>query len=133
MADTFSQEKRSEIMRQVKSAKNVSTEKALISIFKQNNIKGWRRNYPVIGKPDFVFLKKHIAIFTDGCFWHGHNCRNTKPLQNREYWAKKRERNIKRDKTVNQIFANRGWRVIRFWECEIKKQNLNLSLLQEHT
>ena len=73
MADVFDAEKRSDIMRQVKSKKNKSTELRLIEIFKQNGITGWRRNYPVKGHPDFVFPKKKIAVFVDGCFWHGHD------------------------------------------------------------
>ena len=56
MADIFNNEKRSEIMRKVKSKKNKSTELRLIDIFKQNGITGWKRNYPVKGHPDFVFL-----------------------------------------------------------------------------
>ena len=121
--DVFEKAKRSDIMRRVKSENNRSTEQKLIRFFKENGIKGWRRNYPVIGKPDFVFLQKRIAIFTDGCFWHGHDCRNTRPSDTREYWDKKRERNIRRDKEITALFQDRGWRVIRIWECEFKKKN----------
>ena len=72
--------------------------------FKKNNITGWRRNYPVKGHPDFVFLDKKIAIFVDGYFWHGHDCRNTRPSDNAEYWNKKRERNIRHDNEVTALF-----------------------------
>ena len=77
MADIFNNKKRSEIMRKVKSQKNKSTELRLIDILKQNGITGWKRKYPVTGHPDFVFLKEKVAVFVDGCFWHGHDCRNT--------------------------------------------------------
>ena len=97
MADIFNNEKRSEIMRKVKSKKNKSTELRLIDIFKQNGITGWKRNYPVKGHPDFVFLK--------------------------EYWQKKCERNMKHDKDVTAMFEARGWKVLRIWECELKKRN----------
>ena len=60
----------------------------VIDIFKQNGITGWKRNYPVKGHPDFVFQKEKIAVFVDGCFWHGHDCRNTRPAENKEYWQK---------------------------------------------
>lgn len=123
MADVFNEEKRSEIMSQVHSKNNKSTELKLIQIFEENNIKGWRRNYPVKGHPDFVFLNKKIAIFVDGCFWHGHDCRNTRPADNAEYWERKRERNIKHDREITALFEQRGWRVIRIWECELKKKN----------
>lgn len=123
MADVFNNKKRSEIMSKVRSKNNKSTELKLIQIFEENNIKGWRRNYPVKGHPDFVFLDKKIAIFVDGCFWHGHDCRNTRPSDNEEYWNKKRERNMKHDKEVTALFEQRGWTVIRIWECELKKKN----------
>ena len=55
-------------MRQVKSSRNKSTELKLIVFFKSQSIKGWRRNYKISGKPDFVFLKTKTAIFVDGCF-----------------------------------------------------------------
>lgn len=123
MADVFCTEKRSEIMRKVKSKKNKSTELRLIEIFKKNRITGWRRNYSVKGHPDFVFLQQKIAVFVDGCFWHGHDCRNTKPSENQEYWSSKRERNKKHDEEVNAIFEARGWIVLRIWECELKRKN----------
>ena len=122
MADIFDKAKRSEIMKKVRSKNNKSTELKLIQIFKENNIHGWRRNYKVKGHPDFVFLNKKIAIFVDGCFWHGHDCRNTKPKDNQEYWDKKPERNMKHDKEITEYFENRGWTVIRIWECELKNK-----------
>lgn len=92
MSDTFSVEKRSDIMRSVKSSRNRSTEERLISVFRELNITGWRRNYKVKGHPDFIFPKQKIAVFVDGCFWHGHDCRNTRPSDNADYWTKKREK-----------------------------------------
>lgn len=123
MADVFDSKKRSDIMSKVRSNNNKSTELALIKFFKENKITGWKRNYPVKGHPNFVFLDKKIAVFVDGCFWHGHDCRNTRPSDNAEYWQRKRERNIKHDKEVTAMFENRGWTVIRIWECELKKKN----------
>jgi DNA mismatch endonuclease (patch repair protein) len=125
MTDVFSIEKRSQIMRKVKSTQNNSTELRLIQFFKDNGIKGWRRNYPLPGKPDFVFPKLRIVIFADGCFWHGHDCRNTKPKQNAEYWLNKIEKNKQRDKEIVQILAERKWVVIRIWECEINKKKFD--------
>lgn len=123
MADIFEKEKRSKIMSAVHSKQNKSTEMKLIKIFKENGIVGWRRNYKVKGHPDFVFPDKKIAIFVDGCFWHGHDCRNTRPADNAEYWQKKRERNMRHDKEITALFEKRGWMVIRIWECELKKKN----------
>ena len=128
MADVFDSEKRSDIMRHVKSKKNKSTELKMIGLFRQNGIAGWRRNYPVKGHPDFVFLKEKVAVFVDGCFWHGHDCRNTRPAEHQDYWQKKRERNIKHDIEVTAAFEARGWKVLRVWECELKKKNMTLVL-----
>ena len=129
MSDIFDKSKRSEIMKKVRSKNNKSTELKLIQIFKENNIHGWRRNYKVKVHSDFVFLNKKIAIFVDGCFWHGHNFRNTKPKENQEYWDKKRERNMKHDKEITEYFENRGWTVIRLRECELK--NINRQIVYE--
>ena len=123
MADIYDEGKRSDIMRKIKSKRNKSTELRLMELFKQNGITGWRRNYPVKGHPDFVFLDKKVAIFVDGCFWHGHDCRNTKPASNQEFWNKKLQRSMEHDKEVTALFENRGWTVLRIWECELKKHN----------
>ncbi len=124
MADTFSHEERSKIMLQVKSVGNKSTELKLISLFKAHKIIGWRRNYKIFGKPDFVFPQKKIAIFVDGCFWHGHNCRNTSPEDNKAYWVKKISKNISRDKEVSERLMSLGWTVSRIWECELKNPKI---------
>lgn len=123
MSDVFSADVRSEIMKRVKPSGNKTTELTLIDIFKTNGITGWKRHYNVKGHPDFAFVDKKIAVFVDGCFWHGHDCRNTRPESNKEYWDKKRDRNIQHDKEVTKRFSDRGWIVIRIWECELKKKN----------
>ena len=130
MSDVFTKEERSQIMRSVKSKDTKSTELALIRLFKENRITGWRRSYQVKGHPDFVFLEKRIAIFVDGCFWHGHDCRNTRPSNNAEYWQKKRDRNMQRDLETTKRFQQRGWTVVRIWECELKKGNQDKVLNQ---
>jgi DNA mismatch endonuclease, patch repair protein len=112
----------SKAMRAVKSNRNKSTELRLIEYFKQNKITGWRRKYPLVGKPDFVFPLKRIVVFADGCFWHGHNCRNLTPKTNQDYWHKKIDRNKKRDKAVAKLLRLNGWTVIRIWECNIYSQ-----------
>ena len=132
MTDVFDKEKRSDIMKHVRSKGNKTTELRMIEVFKALGITGWRRHYQVKGHPDFVFLQKRVAVFVDGCFWHGHDCRNTRPSDNAVYWDKKRQRNIEHDKIVTDMFEKRGWTVIRIWECELKKKNtdkLNQKLL----
>jgi DNA mismatch endonuclease (patch repair protein) len=122
MVDTFTKEERSQIMRQVKSSRNKSTELKLIQFFKDNSIKGWRRNLKLFGKPDFVFPLTKKVVFVDGCFWHGHLCRNTKPKANKDYWQQKISRNKKRDRAVTKTLTSNGWTVIRIWECQLKNQ-----------
>ena len=121
MTDTFSTKQRSEIMKAVKSKGNKSTEIKLIEIFKLHHITGWRRNSNLVGHPDFIFPKNRIAVFADGCFWHGHNCRNVTPSENAEYWQNKIKRNKARDKAITKELTAKGWKVVRIWECEIKK------------
>lgn len=121
MTDTFSRKQRSDVMRAVKSKGNRSTEIKLIEIFKAHRITGWRRNSTLAGRPDFVFPEKQIAVFADGCFWHGHNCRNVTPSEHAEYWRKKIARNKARDRAVTKELTQKGWKVVRIWECEIRK------------
>ena len=123
MPDVYDKTTRSSVMQRVRSKGNKSTELRLIEIFREYGIIGWRRNYPVKGHPDFVFLNMKVAIFVDGCFWHGHDCRNTRPKENMEYWTKKRKQNIAHDKFISSYFQSRGWKVIRIWECELTLKN----------
>lgn len=123
MSDVFSKEKRSEVMKAVKSKNTKTTELKMIQIFKELKISGWRRTYPLIGKPDFVFPKKRVAVFVDGCFWHGHDCRNVTPKDNSDFWSKKRVYNKAHDQEVNNLLSDKGWKVVRIWECELKNKN----------
>lgn len=126
MADVSSPDVRSVVMKQVKSKQNKSTELRLIEYFREQNIVGWKRNYNVKGHPDFVFLEKKVAVFVDGCFWHGHNCRNITPSSNVEYWKKKQSRNKQHDEEITTLFQSRGWKVVRIWECELQKKNRSI-------
>lgn len=123
MSDVFTKEKRSSVMKAVKSRNTKTTELKMIEIFKELHVTGWRRTYPLIGKPDFVFPKKRLVVFVDGCFWHGHDCRNVTPSENAEFWNAKREYNKRNDKLVTQTLESKNWTVIRIWECELKKKN----------
>ena len=91
----------------------------------------YRKNYKGLpGTPDIVFLKRKIAIFVDGDFWHGNNwkLRGRKSLEDelnryRDYWREKILRNIERDKRVTKDLEKDGWKVLRYWESDIN-QNL---------
>ena len=114
--DTVSPKQRSRIMARVKSTGNQSTESALIAIFRTHRVSGWRRQYPTTGTPDFSFPKHKIAVFVDGCFWHGcpKHCRM--PATNRTYWNQKIARNVQRDSTVCRALRKKGWKIVRIWE-----------------
>ena len=85
-------------------------------------LRGWRRNaHGVPGKPDAAFSDKKVAIFVDGCFWHGcPHCSRPFPENNPEYWVKKINRNVDRDKEVDQQLVESGWKIVRIWEHEMK-------------
>lgn len=78
------------------------------------------------GKPDLVFPKYHLALFIHGCFWHRHKgCRYaTTPASNPEFWQKKFDDNVRRDKEVLRQLKRAGWRVLVIWECEINETTL---------
>ncbi|MGN6386743.1 MAG: very short patch repair endonuclease [Verrucomicrobiota bacterium] len=126
MADVFSKQKRSELMRQIKSKGNKKTELLVLEILRKNHISGWRRNLSLYGKPDFAFRRERIAIFLDGCFWHLCPKHGRCPEANRGYWEAKLHRNRERDREVNKELRRRGWRVVRFWEHELKEESLFL-------
>lgn len=67
---------------------------------------------------DIVFPSSHVAVFVDGCFWHGCPKHGTKPKSNISFWAEKLRMNIERDKDTNRILRRSGWTVIRVWEHE---------------
>ena len=129
MPDVFSVEKRSWVMSRIRSSGNKGTELAAIIIFRALKITGWRRNFSLPGKPDFSFPARKVAVFVDGCFWHGCPRHGRFPKTRRKYWRDKILRNIERDREVNRILRRKGWKVIRIWECELKdRARLNRKL-----
>jgi DNA mismatch endonuclease, patch repair protein len=120
MPDVFSREKRSAIMSSVRSHGNLATELRLITIFKSAGIKGWRRRVALYGSPDFAFPKARLAVFVDGCFWHGCPVHGTVPATNRAFWTRKLRRNRERDRLVRRQLQKLGWRVLRIWQHELR-------------
>jgi DNA mismatch endonuclease (patch repair protein) len=123
--DVFTKAKRSQVMSQIRSHGNKATELALAKLFRRHKIAGWRRHQKIFGKPDFTFPKIKLAVFVDGCFWHGCPRHATKPKSNRAFWKNKFARNMARDRLVNRTLRKFGWKVIRIWECRLKKNPLN--------
>ncbi len=115
MPDVFTKKKRSQVMAAIRSRGNKATELRLVSILRAARITGWRRHQPLPGRPDFIFPRQRVAIFVDGCFWHGCRWHCRMPQGNREYWQRKIARNSDRDRRTTRLLRSRGWRVIRIW------------------
>jgi DNA mismatch endonuclease (patch repair protein) len=110
-------------MARVKSTGNQTTEKRLVTLLRKSGLSGWRKQQPLIGRPDFIWAKLKVAVFVDGCFWHGHDCgKNILPKTNADAWRDKIRHNKARDRHVSTTLRRRGWRVIRFWECQLKRK-----------
>jgi DNA mismatch endonuclease, patch repair protein len=124
MADNLTPEKRTEVMKSIISE---GTKPELVFrrfLFSQGF--RYRKNYKKLpGRPDIVFIKRKIAIFIHGCFWHQHkNCKITnKPRSNTSFWKEKFAKNLDRDKRNQNDLLEMGWRVKVIWECEILDTN----------
>ena len=126
MADKFTKEKRSEIMSKVRSEDT----KPEIKVRKLLHGMGYRfrlHRHDLPGKPDITLPKYKTVVFVNGCFWHGcPTCRHAhvRPRQNAEYWNRKLDRNMERDRENYAKLADMGWRVVVVWECETKDKNI---------
>ena len=109
-------------MAAIRSRGNKDTELKLAMIFRAAGITGWRRNQVLPGRPDFVFRRERLAVFVDGCFWHGCPKHGRKPGSNRNYWLPKLRRNQERDKAVKRTLSKAGWTVLRLWEHDLANE-----------
>lgn len=150
MADVFSKAKRSAVMSRIRSRGNAATELALAKLLRAAGITGWRRHALVrvaSGKrqvtrktpalilspvtrhlsltvrPDFVFRQARLAVFVDGCFWHGCPRHATTPKNNRTFWHRKLSRNKTRDRLVTRTLRAQSWLVLRIWEHALSRKN----------
>lgn len=111
----------SKIMSSIKG-KNTKPELKLRKALWHSGVKGYRLHWKKVpGRPDIAFPGKKLAIFVNGCFWHRcPYCNPSKPKSNTEFWEKKFEKNISRDKEKVRELEKLGWKVITIWECKIK-------------
>jgi DNA mismatch endonuclease, patch repair protein len=109
---------RSAQMAKIRAKRNRSTEMRVAGHLIQCGFRGWKRHAAdVPGHPDFYFEAERIAIFVDGCFWHGcPRCRRNVPHSRRQFWQEKIESNRRRDSKVKRILRSQGHVVIRIWE-----------------
>lgn len=111
----------SENMSRIKG-KDTKPELLLRKALYQAGVRGYRKNYKKLpGKPDIVFLRKRIALFVQGCFWHGcETCGRRTPTHNSAYWMNKIDKNIARDKDNNEKLQAMGYIVVEIWEHQLK-------------
>ena len=119
MVDTFTKTERSALMARIRSHGNAATELRFLRFLKESGITGWRRRYKLFGKPDFVFPKSRLAVFVDGCFWHGCPRCYREPKSNRSFWRNKVATNRKRASLVNSELRRKNWLVIRIWQHQL--------------
>ena len=133
MPDVFTKAKRSAVMARIRSRGNRATELALLRVFRTQGITGWRRQIPIRNsesgirnfqvRPDFVFPKLRLAVFVDGCFWHGCPKHAPQPKGNAAFWRQKFAANRARDRLVTRVLRRAGWRVLRIWEHELARKH----------
>jgi DNA mismatch endonuclease (patch repair protein) len=117
---TFGGLSRGKLMSRIRSTGNSTTEQRLVLLLRRAGLRGWRRHLPISGHPDFVWPECKVAVFVDGCFWHGHNCgKNLTPKTNADAWREKIARNKTRDRLSTRCLRKRGWKVLRLWECQL--------------
>ena len=122
MVDTISKKKRSDVMSRIRGKHNERTELALMELMRASAVSGWRRHLRITGTPDFSFPRQRVAIFVDGCFWHGCPKCYRRPKSNRRFWDTKIATNKRRDRRVSRELKAAGWKVIRIWEHSLAKQ-----------
>ena len=133
MADNHTKEIRSMNMSHIRSTNTKPEEKVRKYLFSKGL--RYRKNVRTLpGKPDIVLKKYKTVVFVNGCFWHKHDCgRFVMPASNTEYWEKKINGNVERDKTNTALLEEQGWRVIVIWECQLKKKVIDENLERLYT
>lgn len=120
MVDILTPQKRSELMGRIRG---VDTNPELF-VRRTLHKRGYRfrthvRDLP--GRPDLVFARRRAVIFVHGCFWHRHGCKKTyTPKSRQEFWHKKFNANVERDKRDQKLLTETGWRFLVVWECEVE-------------
>lgn len=118
--DCFSPKRRSEIMRKIPGV-NTKPELLVRSLLHRAGFRFRLHRRDLPGTPDVVIPKYRTVINVNGCFWHGHNCKDGhRPKSNPGYWNDKLDRNIVRDQRVAKQLATLGWKLMVVWGCEVR-------------
>lgn len=123
MPDRFTKTKRSQVMRAVRSVRT-GAERKFERVLNSLEVHFIRNASDLPGRPDFVLPKEKLALFVNGCFWHGHEgCKNAvQPSSNVEYWSCKILKNRRRDRRVRDSLRREGWRTAVVWECQLRDE-----------
>ena len=127
--DVHTKEMRSYNMSRIRS-KNTKPEEIVRKYLFSKGLR-YRKNVKNLpGTPDIVLPKYKTVVFVNGCFWHGHKgCKYfVMPKSNTIYWKRKISNNINRDKIIRKKLIELGWNVLVVWECELKKDNIEIPL-----
>jgi len=109
---------RSENMSRIR-AENTTAELILRAALEQVGLQGEAHGRTPVGRPDLVLESKRVAVFIDGCFWHGCPLHYVRPRTREAFWSAKLEENVGRDRRQTQGLCQAGWRVVRVWEHEV--------------
>jgi DNA mismatch endonuclease, patch repair protein len=123
MVDIWTKARRSQMMSLIRSRGNKSTELRFIALLRGSKITGWRRHVDLPGRPDFVFSAARVAVFVDGDFGHGNPATYKPPTSNVDFWKKKIAYNRKKDRRTAIVLRKQGWKVLRIWESDLKKES----------
>jgi DNA mismatch endonuclease (patch repair protein) len=107
-------------MSRIRSAGNEATEGRFLNLLRSGGLTGWRRKTRLPGRPDVAFGRERVAVFLDGCFWHGCPRCYMPPRSNIDYWGPKIAGNVARDKKVDMTLRAAGWIVLRIWQHSIR-------------
>lgn len=124
MADFLPPAERSALMALIRGKGNASTELRLVAALRAAGIRGWRRGSRLPGRPDFTFAAARLAVFVDGCFWHGCPRHHRLPRTRRAFWRAKVMGNRRRDRRVDRELRALGWSVLRIWEHDLRVARL---------
>lgn len=124
MADVVDRATRSRMMSGIRG-RDTKPEKRVRSFLHRAGLR-FRLHTSLPGKPDLVFPKHRAMVFVHGCFWHRHTgCRYaTTPSSNAEFWQKKFDENVARDKRVTRRLRMEGWRVFVVWSCRLTERRM---------
>ena len=120
MNDLFSRSKRSQVMKAVRPA-NTRPELQVRKIIHRLGYRYSLHRHDLPGTPDIVFPSRKKILFINGCFWHRHHCKRGQsiPLNNREFWVTKFEKNVVRDKKNKRALNRLGWSYLTIWQCQM--------------